>query len=193
MSIGSPRPSCDDVIAAFAMEGDVGVDTLARYLREYPEHAEELLDMSRELARIQPLSETELSPGESAIAEIAWHRHRTALPVEGADPFAVLTTPDLRRVANAVGLPRQVLTALRERRVIPASVTSRFLSDLAVAMGSSLEALRGWIETAAPAPTARAYMSEDKPQVRDKVSFERILVDAGVPPEKRGALLADDA
>lgn len=193
MSIGPSRPSCDDVVAAFTMEADVGVETLGRYLREYPEHAEELLDVSRELGRIQPLSEAELSPEESALVGRAWQRHWLAMPVGGVDPFATLTTPDIRRVANVVGLPRQVLTAFRERRVIPTSVTSRFLNELAIAMGSSLETLRVWIETAALAPTARAYMSEDKPQVRDKVSFERILIDAGVPPEKRAELLADDA
>ena len=193
MTIGPSRPSCDEVVAAFTMEPDVGVETLGRYLREYPEHAEELLDVSREIGRIQPLPETELSPEESALVENAWRRHRSAMPVGVADPFAALTTPDLRRVANIVGVPRQVISAFREQRVVSTSVTSRFLSDLAAAMGSSLETLRGWMETAAPAPTARAYMSEDKPQVRDKVSFERILVDAGVSPEKRAELLADDA
>ena len=36
---------------AFAVESDQGSETLVRYLQQYPQYAEELVDLSRELSR----------------------------------------------------------------------------------------------------------------------------------------------
>jgi len=44
-------PSLEDVLNAFAVEDDSGGQTLARYLQKYPQYAEVLVDLSREIHR----------------------------------------------------------------------------------------------------------------------------------------------
>ena len=43
--------SRDDVLYAFAIEEDMGHDTLVNYLTAYPQYASDLVDLSRELSR----------------------------------------------------------------------------------------------------------------------------------------------
>ena len=38
------RPSCDDVLEAFGCEPETGKATLEKYLRDFPEYAEAILD-----------------------------------------------------------------------------------------------------------------------------------------------------
>jgi len=52
-----------------------------------------------------------------------------------------LSTPELRDVAKRLDVPRQVITAFRERRVILSTVPRRFLARLAEAVNSSIEIL----------------------------------------------------
>ena len=45
-------PSREDVLDAFAVEPNHERNTLERYLRDYPQYAAELVDLSRELSRV---------------------------------------------------------------------------------------------------------------------------------------------
>jgi hypothetical protein len=38
---------------------------------------------------------------------------------------------------------------------------------------------------------ARSYKADGKPTASDQVTFEQVLIDAGVPAEKRAGLLAE--
>ena len=49
MTPSADKPSRQDVLDAFAVEPHTGRATLERYLRDYPELATELLDLSRML------------------------------------------------------------------------------------------------------------------------------------------------
>ena len=87
-------------------------------------------------------------------------------------------------------MPRQVVTALRERRVSLVSIPRRFLQRFAEAAKSSvaqLEASWGSGQLAG----ARSYKAAGKPAAGEQVTFEQVLIDAGVPAEKRARLLAE--
>ncbi|WP_231565158.1 hypothetical protein [Sphingomonas sp. Ant H11] len=82
------------------------------------------------------------------------------------------------------------MTALRERRVSLVSIPRRFLAILADAMRSSVAQLESsW----GPAHliVARSYKADSKPVAGEQVTFEQVLIDAGVPAEKRARLLAE--
>ncbi len=82
------------------------------------------------------------------------------------------------------------MTALRERRVSLVSIPRRFVAMLAEAMRSSVAQLESsW--SPAPLLVARSYKAENKPTAGEQVTFEQVLIDAGVPAEKRARLLAD--
>lgn len=190
MSPAGERPSRESVLDAFALESEPGRSTLERYLRLYPEYAAELVDLSRELSRETSEDVVPLSTADQALIDAAWLQHATAVPTAIADPFAALTVDDWRTVAQVLDLPRQVVTALRERRVSLASIPRRFVAKLAEAMRSSvahLEASWGSAQLAG----ARSYKADGKPAVGEQVTFEQVLIDAGVSAEKRARLLAE--
>jgi hypothetical protein len=200
-----PPPTRDEVLDAFAVEPDHGRDTLERYLRAYPAFAADLVDLSLELSR--PIAEdiAPLSPADAARIDTAWLRHRAAAPGPAsaggppvgapgpvADPLAALSIADLRVVARDLGVPRQVLTAFRERRVDLASVPHAFLVRMAKAIQSTFETLRAALAQPAALTPGWNYKSDTKPSGDAPVPFERLLRDAGVPDAEVAALLTDE-
>ena len=190
MSPGGGRPSREAVLDAFAVESEPNRSTLERYLRLYPEYAGELIDLSRELSREVCEDAAPLSAADQALIDAAWSQHAKAVPAATADPFVALTVDDWRAVAHVLDVPRQVVTALRERRVSLASIPRRFLAKLAEAMRSSIEQLEASWEPA-PLLVARSYKADSKPAAGEQVTLEQVLIDAGVPTEKRTRLLAE--
>lgn len=191
MNGATDQPSKLDVLDAFAVEPDPGRETLERYLRTYPQYASELVDLSRELARQYPPDETPLSTEDQSKIDAAWLRHAAAAPAAIADPFADLSVQELRDVAKLLDVPRQVLTAFRNRRVQLSTVPRRFLARLAEATNSSLDRLVDCLSSPRSSEFARSYKSDRKPMASDAVSFEQVLIDAGVPEEKRARLMSE--
>lgn len=190
MSPAGERPSRESVLDAFAVENELGRSTLERYLRLYPEYAGELIDLSRELSREVCDDTAPLPPADQALIDAAWLQHAKAVPGATADPFAALTVDDWRTVAQRLDVPRQVVTALRERRIALVSMPRRFLAMLAEAMRSSVAQLESsW--GSAQLAGGRSYKADDKPTAGEQVTFEQVLIDAGVPADKRARLLAE--
>ena len=125
------KPSRQEVLDNFAVEPNTGRPTLERYLRDYPEFATELLDLSRMLAAPFTDDESPLSLEDQAKVDAAWLRHAAAGPAPVPDPFSALSVEDLREIARRLGVPRQVLMAFRNRRVILSTVPTPFLARLA--------------------------------------------------------------
>ncbi|TIP69856.1 MAG: hypothetical protein E5X53_30490 [Mesorhizobium sp.] len=190
MSPAGERPTRESVLDAFAVEREPGRSTLERYLRLYPEYARELVDLSRELSREVYDDDAPLAAADQALLDAAWSQHAAAMPAPMTDPFAALTVADWRAVAQRLDVPRQVVTALRERRISLVSIPRRFLGMLAEAVSSSVTQLElSW----GPAQLAagRSYKADGKPAIGGQVTFEQVLIDAGVPVEKRARLLAE--
>lgn len=190
MSPAGERPSRESVLDAFAVESELGRSTLERYLLLYPEYAGELADLSRELSREVCDDTAPLSAADQALIDAAWSQYAKAVSAATADPFAALTVDDWRTVAQRLDVPRQVVTALRERRISLVSIPRRFLAMLAEAMRCSVARLEAsW--GPAPLVVARSYKADAKPLAREQVTFEQVLIDAGIPAQKRAKLLAE--
>ncbi len=189
MSPAATRPSRESVLDAFAVESEPGRSTLERYLRLYPEYARELVDLSRELSREVSNDTAPLSATDQGLIDDAWTRHAAAMPAATFDPFAALTVDDWRAVAQRLDVPRQVVTALRERRVSRVSIPRGFFGKLAEAVNSTVAQLElSW----GPAQlAARSYKADAKPTVGEQITLEQVLIDAGVSADKRARLLAD--
>ncbi len=190
MSPVGERPSREAVLDAFAVESEPDRETLERYLRLYPEYAGELVDLARELSCEVFDDPALLSAADQALIDAAWSQHAVAIPAATTDSFAALTVDDWRAVAQRLDVPRQVVTALRERRVSLVSIPRRFLRSFAEATRSSVAQLElSW--GSAQLATTRSYKADDKPTVGEQVTFEQVLIDAGVSAEKRAQLLAE--
>jgi hypothetical protein len=192
MTSPNQHPSLEDVLDAFAVEPTPGRETLERYLRRYPQFAGPLIDLSRELHRETPTFTGPDSPEDEARIDAAWRRHvDTMSPQAQADVFAALSTQQLRDLAKALDVPRQVITAFRDRRVILSSVPQHFLDRLAATLGQPFQKLAVDLAPRAQVALARSYKSDAKPSGGDPVTFERVLIDARVPEDKRTRLLAE--
>lgn len=191
MSPAGERPSRESVLDAFAVESQPGRSTLEYYLRHFPEYAAELIDLSRELNREPYQDAAPLSDADQASIDAAWSQHAAAMPAAAADPFAALTVDDWRAVAQRLDVPRQVVTALRERRVSLVSIPRGFLARLAEATRSSIAQLEASWGGVPKVDAARSYKADSKPVAAEQVTFEQVLIDAGVPADKRARLLAE--
>jgi hypothetical protein len=191
MNAAGALPPLDDVLNAFAVESESTRETLERYLRLYPSYAAQLVDLSRELNRCMPDVPAALSDEDEAAIAGAWSKHADAKPkAQPADPFALLSVEQLRQAAVTLDVPRQVIAAIRNGKVIMDSVPRKFLRDLAATINSTLENLVSAIPSARPV-AALSFKADEKPATRPAVTFERLLIEASVPEDKRARLLSE--
>ena len=180
-----------DVLEQFAMEASTGRQILERYIQSYPDYAVDLVDLSREMDRLPPYPSGDLTLEEEELIEAAWRRHQASAPRPAANPLSALTIPQMRSAAATLGVPRQVLTAFRERMVISASVPDRFMTRFAEAIGRHAGAVRDWLEHGEMQEAARSFKAADKPDEASQVTLDRLLADAEVSSERRAELLSD--
>lgn len=192
MTSPDSHPSLEDVLAAFAVEQDADRTTLERYLRKYPQFAEDLVDLSQQLSRVILDESKTLSTEEQALIDAGWKRLSEASPAPAADPLATLSVHGLRALAQALDVPRQIITNFRERKVVISSVPRRFITRFAAAVNVPIDQLMdAWSSDTPTATYARSYKSDGKPTAQ-QVTFEQILIDAGLSPSRRAELLSED-
>lgn len=184
-----PQITADDVLRAFAMDFEPGSSVLQRYLTQFPEHSLALIDLSMELTRE---FDDDAPPGaaefELAAAGMARLRENTAT-------LQSLQAAPAKAFADAIkvlSLPMQVGLAFRERRIEVATLPQRVLAKMAEALQTSTETLLSYLALPPEAPLARARKSAVKPAVPEKVSFERVLQDAGVDEQRISNLLREE-
>jgi len=192
MNNEQPQISCDDVLDAFLMEADTGRDALEGYLRKYPQYAVNLLDLSREISRSNDSTSTPLSEADTSIIQAAWQRHASisAGPID--DPLMSLTPDRLNSITQSLRVPRQILTAFRERRIIVASVPLPFLQNLASAMSITVDRLTDVLEQESGIVPAGSYKSDVKPSAPAKITFKQTLIDAEVEADRMAELMSDE-
>lgn len=183
--------SLEEVLDAYTVEKNVGRETLERYLEAYAEYAVELVDFSRERSRFSVQINEPLGREDTALIDKAWKRYLAATSRPAVDVFAAFSVDELRDIANRLGVPRQILAAFREGRVIVESVPRRFLSGLANALKTEVELLTQ-AATQSSLIFARSHKADVKPASDSRVTFDQLLIEAGVPEEKRGVLLKED-
>ena len=180
----------DEVLESFMLEEVIDLATLNRYVNEYPQFATELIDLSREVSCMKGKPDYELTESDELLVREAWAAYSSTTPAAKADPLARLQPMELNKLASALQLPRQVLAALRERRVIVASMSAKFLDTLAKELRCSLSVLIEILSSPPAAEPAGSHKSDVKPQVAEKVDFARVLQDAGVDPSRVAELVA---
>lgn len=182
----------DQVLELFAMEPDTGGLTLQRYLRKYPEYTTQLVDLSQEIFRFSIQEERPLSADDHVRIDTAWSRIHSVPNTVVIDPFTALSVPQLREIAQSLKVPRQIVTAFRERTVIVSSVPKHFLEHVARLVGRNVQELLG-ILALPPQSLTRSYKANNKPTEAIQVTFEQLLRDAGLSDEDIKLLLVDDA
>ena len=184
-----PQITADDVLRAFAMDFQPGTGVLQRYLAEYPEHSVALIDLSMELTRE---FDDNIPPGAAELDLVAagmarLRENAATLQSLEAAPAKVFT-----EAISALALPIQVGLAFRERRIEVATLPHRMAAKMAEALKTSTETLLSYLALPAVAPMTRARKSAVKPVAPEKVSFERVLKDAGVEEQSISNILREE-
>lgn len=187
-----PRPSCDDVLEAFALEPEAGKTTLDKYLRTYPEYSEAILDYAIEISHEDVPRQEPLSIRERALITAGWQKHVQVVSKPILDPFASLTLIELNKIADALEVPKQVLTALRDRLIVVASIPKRFSVRIAMELRTEVDALLTFLTVPPALSDARSRKSVGKPKITPRKTFAQVLVDAGVSVETQKKLMLDD-
>jgi hypothetical protein len=191
MKPGTSKLSSEDVLNAFAVEPSHDRSTLERYLREHPQYAVELAHLSHELSRAK-VAATDLSEKDRLAIDEAWKQYSSSPTTSTANVFATLSVPQRRDLANLLGVPRQIITAFREHKVIVSSIPKRFLTRVAAALNTSVEQIRVALAAPMEVTCVRSYKSDEKPVEARVTSFERLLIEAQVPADKRAELMAEE-
>lgn len=162
----------EEVLDAFAVEPSHDEATIRRYLLAYPQYAESLIDLWRELSR--ELRED----GPLSDREIAWINEAVRRYAE-VPSFTPPTVAQCRAAARELGVPRQVITAILECKVAVETISSLAREKLASQFDATLESMIAAI-SGPPTSASRSYKADGQPSVGEKVSFARVLREAGV-------------
>lgn len=188
-----PHHEAEEVLMAFAVEPEHDRGTLERYLRLYPELAEDLIDLSMEL-RLQcatadisaPVDETWV---EASLADF----HAAALArvaAQAADPFAAVASDELVTLRRSLDVPSGVIQGFRSRAVDIASVPAGFLTDLARGLRTGVDELSAFLAGPPRVTPGLSYKSDDAPSADGgKITFEALLEQCRVPEDRRRQLL----
>ncbi len=77
-----PQPSENDVLYAFSTENNPNADTLAKYLKRYPQFRESLIDLSIELFSAPSFDDVPAKAVPSDNAKRAWSKFQSMLSSE---------------------------------------------------------------------------------------------------------------
>jgi hypothetical protein len=186
----------EGILYAFAVEWNHDQTTLERYLNQYPELAEEIVDLLSEIrlgeAYRPDYSVSIPDPG----ADAAWQEFIASAPqqarvTESPDPFALFFGHPFADLADALNVPRSFLTPFRDGLVEAASIPAAFTRRLAAAMDATFESLQAHFLTPSSGPIARAFKSEKTPSHQGQATFRELIDNTEMSDEQRRLLLQD--
>lgn len=184
-----PQITVDDVLRAFAMDFEPGAGVLQRYLAQYPEHSIALIDLSIELTRE---FDDDLPPGAPELDLVARGMERLRGSTITVEALMGAPVKMFTEAIDSLALPTQVALAFRERRIDVTTLPKRMAAKTAKALKTSTETLLSYLVLPAMAPAARARKSTVRPTPPEKVSFERVLRDAGLDEQSISNLLREE-
>lgn len=178
------KPELEDVLFAFSAEPRHDKTTLERYLRDYPQFVEDLIDLSHEL-RMPGRSLSEVTEDEQTFQN-AWTEFKgAATKREAVNPFAQFQGMAFVSLAKTLRIPRSLLIVFRDRLVMLTSVPDVFLGRLANATGATIADLKTYLELP-PVTAAAAYKSDQKPATApEKVNLEALVDASGLTKEEK--------
>ncbi len=181
--------TADDVLRAFAMDFEPGTGVLQRYLAQYPQHSLALIDLSMELMREV---DDDGPPGATEFDLVAAGMSRLRENVVTLEALQAAPAKMFTEAIEMLALPLQVGLAFRERRIDVSTLPQRMAAKMAEALKTSTETLFFYLALPAIAPMARARKSTVRPTAPEKVSFERVLRDAGLDDPRISDLLREE-
>ena len=181
------------ILYAFAVEAKGDNTVLEKYLRQYPELSDELIDLASELR----LSALVLPSGGGEIADpngpAAWEEFLGCKPLvarKTEDLFARFKGEAFANLADAMKVPRSILTALRDGLVTASSIPQGFVQRFADAASESVDVVWQCLRHPQP-PMAREFKSASKPTCQGQTTFRELVENTEMLDDQRELLFRD--
>ncbi|MBR0695343.1 hypothetical protein [Bradyrhizobium lablabi] len=179
-------PLEEDVLDAFAAEPSHDAATFQKYLKDYPQFADALVDLSRELSR-ELVQEEPFSKRDTAWIDESVRRY-SGDPTPA--PFAAPAVERQRAAAEELRVPRQIITAILERKVAIETASSRTRRRLAVLFDATLDGLVQAL-SGPQMSASRSYKADTRPSTGGKISLEQALREAKVSEDVISDLVSE--
>jgi hypothetical protein len=191
MSVSDPK---EDVLLAFAIEDQHDGATLERYLAQYPELADDLIDLSNELRLGRAFGPTDVAPENSADVDAAFNELLNAAPDPAHVPnlFSPYTGQAFAELARALNLPRSFLQPFRDRLVDPVSIPSRFIQRFANATRNNASLAKQYFAQPPVADAALNFKSDGKPGAPSQVRFADLVAATSSLTDEQRSILEED-
>tara|TARA_R110002110_G_scaffold12718_3_gene60903 strand:+ start:71639 stop:72247 length:609 start_codon:yes stop_codon:yes gene_type:complete len=193
----TPQASKDDVLHAFSAESNPSADTLASYLKRYPQYREALIDLSIELFTAPKFDEVPVGKVPSDKSKQAWSKFQSLLsptdpasttPLKMDNPLSSLSDERFRELASELNVNRLFLSRLRDCSIQVATIPQRFLSVVAQALTVSVEGLISALEAPPVVASGLRHKASGKPGTGDKITFEEALTSSALSEAQQAAL-----
>lgn len=186
----------ETVLYAFAVEPSRDQHTLDRYLAQYPELTEELIDLAFELRFVEAQMPSQTDPATDSGLQSAWQEFiecapAAAKPAKSASFLSKFRGQPFAELATRLNVPRSILTAFRDRLVEPLSVPEQFLRRFADAAESSLQEVRDYLSNPPLIIGTAEFKADKKPSHQGRVTFRHLVESTEMTDEEREVLLKD--
>lgn len=186
----------ESILYAFAVEPNHDRATFERYVRQHPELANELADLSFELRLAAVNHSPAVDPETDIGSKDAWQQFIRCEPQKVAaltadNPFGRFKGETFVELAESLNVTRSILAALRDRLVEPTSIPERFIVRLARSTGSTTESLRKYLALPPGSISTLSFKADAKPAQQGRVTFETLIHSSQLTDEQRQVLLQD--
>ncbi|WP_414729842.1 hypothetical protein [Zhongshania aliphaticivorans] len=194
----TPQASKNDVLHAFSAESNPNADTLASYLKRYPQYREALIDLSNEIFTAPKFDEVAAENVLGDKSKRAWSKFQSLLsptdPASAApraidNPLSNLSDERFRELASELNVNRLFLSRLRDCSIQVATIPQRFLSVVAQALTVSVEGLTSALETPPAVASGLRHKASGKPSAGDKITFDEALASSALSAAQQAALM----
>lgn len=193
MTAQNPGLDEEEIILAFSVEPTHDRKTLERYLREYPEYTDALVECSIELMVGATRSDSTEIASEIAVDQ-AWQRFQTIMNQPNdtvvMNPFAKLNSTDFKTLAKRLDINNLLLVRLRDRAIDVATIPQRFVQKLATELGATEDAVSTYLSSPPGIVSSHNFKSAVKPAVTTQISFEQAITTSQLTQPQQEALKA---
>ncbi len=191
----SKNKSLEDILYALSAEPNQDEATVHRYLAEYPQHAEDLLDVLHEMQFTAALTSVETELAADTKAQEAWELFDNSKPASSASAVEAfsekLRGQAIIALAKAMNVPRSIIVAIRDRLVSPASIPNPFVARLATATKSDKQSVLDYLALPPQLTVATQFKSDEKPEQQGQVTYEELIEKTEMDEDIRQALLEE--
>ena len=189
-----PKQDLESVLYAFAMESDPTKKMLNEYISIYPEFAGELIELSFELRFSDVRAENPAGEIVDTKASSAWSQFVSSTPISTSRKvagaiFAQFRGPAFVQLASQLNMPRAILSALRDRLVLPATIPDLIIKRLSAAMSFDVHEIRQYFSQPPQVLQTAEFKSAEKPMQVGQVAFAKLVADTAMSDEQRSDLL----